>query len=220
MKRYNLQALTKWIDARHVRERAILLCAGIGLLVLSWLVFVHDPIVAAKQRETRSIASAQGRIADEQKRQDEIRKSYTGDPNAFALTRQRELRSAAETTNARLNELYGELISPRQMSQMLTSLLQRETMLTLVSLENQPSEALLQPGIGADNMPATQVYKHGLRMVFEGDFLETVNYLRSLERLEGNVFWENLDFEVLEHPRARISLDIYTLSTEQGWIGV
>lgn len=220
MKRYNLQALTKWIDARHVRERAILLCAGIGLLVLSWLVFVHDPIAAAKQRETRNIASAQGRMADEQKRQEEIRQSYTGDPNAFALTRQRELRSAADTTNARLNELYGELISPRQMSQMLTSLLQRETMLTLVSLENQPSEGLLQPGTDANNVPATQVYKHGLRMVFEGDFLETVNYLRSLERLEGNVFWENLDFEVLEHPRARISLDIYTLSTEQGWIGV
>ncbi|MGV3593466.1 MAG: hypothetical protein ACO1PZ_17415 [Gammaproteobacteria bacterium] len=220
MKRYNLQALMKWIDARHVRERAILLCAGVGLLVLSWLVVVHDPIVAAKQRETRNIASALGRMADEQKRQEEIRQSYTGDPNAFALTRQRELRSAADTTNARLNELYGELISPRQMSQMLTSLLQRETMLTLVSLENQPSEALLQPGVDANNMPSTQVYKHGLRMVFEGDFLETVNYLRSLERLEGNVFWENLDFEVLEHPRARISLDIYTLSTEQGWIGV
>ncbi|HEY0961426.1 MAG TPA: hypothetical protein VGE69_03635 [Pseudomonadales bacterium] len=220
MKKYNLQTLTKWIDSRDVRERAVLLSAAVGLLGMSWVVFIHDPIVAAKQRESRDIASAQARTAEERSRQEDIRSSYTGDPNAFALTRQRELRDAADTTNARLNELYGELISPRQMSQMLTTLLQRETMLTLVSLENQPSEALLQPGANADNLPTTQVFKHGLRMVFEGDFLETVSYLRSLERLEGNVFWENLDFEVLEHPRARISLEIYTLSTEQGWIGV
>lgn len=220
MKRYSLQALMKWIDARAMRERAVLLCAALGLLVLSWLVFVHDPIVAARNSETRGISVAQGRIADEQRRQTDIRTSYSNDPNAFALSRQRELRNAMATADGRLNELYGELISPRQMSQMLTTLLQRETMLSLVSLQNQASEALVPANTPAGADAPMQVFKHGLRMVFEGDFLETINFLRSLERLDGNFFWENLDFQVTDYPKARISLDIYTLSTEQGWIGV
>ncbi|MDY6983535.1 MAG: hypothetical protein SV422_10645 [Pseudomonadota bacterium] len=210
----------KWIDARAVRERAILLGAALGLFFLVWLVFVHDPVVAAQESEARSTTLAQARVLEEQKRQNDIRTSYSGDPNAFALARQRELRNAAATTDARLNELYGELISPRQMSQMLTTLLQRETMLNLISLENQPSEALVPANGTAGAEAPMQVFKHGLRLVFEGDFLETVNYLRSLERLDGNFFWDMLDFEVTEYPKARISLDIYTLSTEQGWIGV
>lgn len=219
MKGYSLQALLKWIDARQVRERAVLLGAAVALIGLSWLVFVHDPIVAAKAGETRAIATAQGRIADELRRQSDIRTSYSTDPNAFALSRQRELRAATDSADARLNDLYGELISPRQMSQMLTTLLQRNTMLSLVSLENQPSVALVKAGdTGSD--ASMQVFKHGLHMVFEGDFLETVEYLRSLERLDANFFWESLDFQMVEYPRARISLDIYTLSTEQGWIGV
>jgi MSHA biogenesis protein MshJ len=220
MKRYSLQALLKWIDARQVRERVVLLGAGLGLLAMSWLVFAHDPIVAAKESEARNILLAQSRVADEQKRQNDIRKSYSTDPNAFATARERELRTATQSADARLNDLYGELISPRQMSQVLTTLLQRETMLNLVSLENRPSEALLQASTTAGTSAPMQVFKHGLRLVFEGDFIETVNYLRGLERLEGNFFWENLDFQMVEYPRARISLDIYTLSTEQGWIGV
>jgi MSHA biogenesis protein MshJ len=220
MKSYSLQALLKWIDARQVRERVVLLCAALGLVVMSWLVFAHDPVVAEKNSATRAIASAQGRVADELKRQQDIRASFSNDPNAFALSRQRELVGATATADARLNELYGELISPQQMSQMLTTLLQRETMLDLISLENQPSVSLLPNNSTADGEAPMQVYKHGLRMVFEGDFLETVEYLRSLERLDANFFWDNLDFQVGDYPKARISLDIYTLSTEQGWIGV
>lgn len=222
MNKYNVQALLKWLDARHVRERAILLVAALGLLTMLWLVFVHDVMTAAKQAEARGITVADSRILEQQNRQNEIRNSYSSDPNAFALTRQRELREATASANERLNRLYGELISPQRMSQVLTSILQRETRLNLVSLENRPSQALLTAAANATspNAAPVQVFKHGMHMVFEGNFIETVYYLRSLESLDGNFFWENLEFQVTDYPNARISLDIYTLSTEQGWIGV
>jgi MSHA biogenesis protein MshJ len=57
-------------------------------------------------------------------------------------------------------------------------------------------------------------------MVFQGNYLETIKYLRSLEQLDGNFFWESLEFNLTTYPDGQISLDIYTLSTERGWIGV
>jgi len=221
MKKFNWQTLMKWLNARHPRERAILLVAGLGILGMMWLAFVHDALTAAKQQEARNITLTQGRVTDELNRQNEIRTTYTTDPNAYAQTRQRELRDAANEADARLNQLYGNLISPQQMNQVLVTLLQRETTLELVSLDNLPSEALISTAAAADAAtPQVQVFKHGLHLVFEGSFIDTVYYLRSLEKLDSNFFWENLEFNLDEYPKGNISLDIYTLSTERGFIGV
>jgi MSHA biogenesis protein MshJ len=221
MKNFSWQALKKWLDARHVRERVILLAAGVGIVAMAWLAFVHDAMTVAKENESRNITITNSRIAEEQNLQAEIRNTYTTDPNAFALSRQNDLREATEDADARLNQLYGELITPQQMSQVLTTILQKETMLRFRGLDNQPVEALIadNPATATDTAPAIQVYKHGLRMEFEGNFIETVYYLRSLERLDSNFFWENLEFQVTDYPNARISFDIYTYSTEKGFLG-
>jgi MSHA biogenesis protein MshJ len=222
MKKLNWESMMKWLNARHPRERVILLVAGLGILGMVWLTFVHDVLTAAKAEESRNITIAEGRFAEEQNRQNEIRTTYTTDPNVYAQTRQRELRDAANEAAARLAQLYGDLISPQQMAQVLVTLLQRETTLNLVSLNNSPSEALINTAAASADGTASgvQVFKHGLHLVFEGSFMDTVYYLRSLEALDSNFFWENLEFDLGEYPEGEISLDIYTLSTEQGWIGV
>lgn len=204
-------------------ERTILLLGVVGVVGMVWLSFVHDVLVAEKARAARNITIVDSTIAEEQNKQTEIRGTYTSDPNTFALSRQRELRDATGTAETRLNQLYGELISPQQMSRVLTTILRSETSLNLVSLENKPSEALLTATVdpaGDATDAGLQVFKHGLRMVFEGNFLEAVRYLRSLEQLEGNFFWESLEFSLTTYPDGKITLDIYTLSTQQGWIGV
>jgi MSHA biogenesis protein MshJ len=222
MKKLSWENIMKWLSARHPRERAILLVAGLGILGMMWLTFVHDVLTAAKAEESRNITIADGRIAEEQNRQNEIKTTYTTDPNVYAQTRQRELRDAANDADARLNQLYGDLILPQQMNQVLTTLLQRETMLNLVKLDNLPSEALIAaaPTAEAGAASGVQVFKHGLHLEFQGSFIDTVYYLRSLEQLDSNFFWENLEFELEDYPTGKISLDIYTLSTERAFIGV
>jgi MSHA biogenesis protein MshJ len=232
MKKLNWQAIMKWLNARRESERAVLLAAGLGILTMVWLTFVHDALLAAQQDVARNITIAESTVLEERGRQNEIRATYTTDPNVFAQTRQRELREAANNANARLNELYGDLISPVQMTQALQTLLRRETTLDLRSLDNLPPEPLISgvatsgtagsdaEGTSAAAIPAVQVFKHGIHLVFEGSFLDTVYYLRSLERLDSNFFWEKLEFDLTEYPRATISLDIYTLSTERGFLGV
>jgi MSHA biogenesis protein MshJ len=227
MKKLNYETVTNWLNARHHNERVILLAGVLGLLVMTWMTLVHGALVVAQETEARSIAVTDSLIVAEQTRQGDIRNTYTNDPNNFALSRQRELREATEAANARLNGLYGELISPQQMSQLLTAILQNDTRLKLVSLENTPSEVLVNSVVAADGevsdevlRAGVQVFKHGFRMVFEGNYLETIRYLRSLEELDGNFFWDSLDFDLAAYPNGRITLDIYTLSTEEGWIGV
>jgi MSHA biogenesis protein MshJ len=50
-----------------------------------------------------------------------------------------------------------------------------------------------------------------LQLHLEGSYLATLRYLRALEALPWEFFWDGLHFEVIEYPTARVRLDIHTL---------
>lgn len=227
-------SVKKMIEARTLRERVIVLSASLFLLVYTWLLLFLDPNNRDQRNFERRIQGAAGQIADLDKRFREIQGSYGDDPNAYIRSRLEELQEATLEVDAKLAELAGHLISPKEMSVLLTSILQQETSLKLINLTNLPPQALLSaevdamPLVGAaetklllsEGEQSLQVFSHGLRMEFEGSYVDTVNYLHSLEQSGSQFFWQSLDFQTLEYPNARISLNVYTLSTQRGWIGV
>jgi len=46
-----------------------------------------------------------------------------------------------------------------------------------------------------------------------------LEYLQKLEQLPNKFYWHRFDYQVLEYPKAQVSINIYTLSTQQWWIG-
>jgi MSHA biogenesis protein MshJ len=122
--------------------------------------------------------------------------------------------------------------------------------LRLVQLENlepQPLLADLPPvqgstagGVAANNasqpaaIPADNVatmteaaaanevglYRHGVKLVFEGDYMTTMEFLESLEQKSWRFFWQALQYDVEKYPNARVTLTLYTLSPERAWLGV
>jgi MSHA biogenesis protein MshJ len=214
----------KAINARKQEERVVLLLALVAVLVYAGMIFVIEPLQLQQADAARRITVTGAQLIEEDNQKAEIRATYSSDPDSFARTRQQELRAAVTEADLELDRLYGQLIDPREMSLMLTSILQRDTTLELISLNNKPSELLLSSALSeaadAGRQSSVELYRHGLQLVFEGTYLDTIRYLQSLEGLESNFFWETLDYSVQVYPMARITLDIYTLSTQRGWIGV
>ncbi len=236
MNKPDIKKVIASIEARQLGERAILL--GVVLLVIgyAWLILVFDRMNASQDELNRRSTILNAQITEQATRYVSIQNNYRSDPNAFARNRQQELQQETIEIDNELRRLYGQLIQPRQMAQVLSTILQRETTLKLVTLENLPPSIMtstnsgtMAPLVGASvielepgESPPDQinVFRHGLRMVFEGDYLETIRYLRSLENLESSFFWQSLNYEVTQWPVSRITLDIFTLSTQQEWIGV
>ena len=65
-----------------------------------------------------------------------------------------------------------------------------------------------------------QVFEHGLVLEFQGDFFSTLKYLRFLEEISGTFFWDAVRFRQVEWPEALVTLEIHTLSSNAGFIGV
>ncbi len=64
------------------------------------------------------------------------------------------------------------------------------------------------------------IYRHPLRLEFEGDYFEVLAYLAELEAGDWKLGWRALEYVVDEYPRASVTLEIETLSMEKSWIGV
>lgn len=66
---------------------------------------------------------------------------------------------------------------------------------------------------------AGQVYRHGLVLQFRGSYFNTLQYLQYLESLSGSFYWDRLDFQVDDWPTASVTLELHTLSSEEGFVG-
>lgn len=63
------------------------------------------------------------------------------------------------------------------------------------------------------------LYKHGLQIVFDGDFFRTLEYLKAIEGLKARFFWDSFALDVVEYPESRTTLSVYTISMGPAWIG-
>lgn len=60
------------------------------------------------------------------------------------------------------------------------------------------------------------VFKHTVVIRLEGGYFDMVDYLSALENLPWKFYWSELDYHVVEYPKAIVTLEVYTLSTGKG----
>ena len=73
----------------------------------------------------------------------------------------------------------------------------------------------------AGEAPLT-LYKQGLRLSLEGGYFDLLSYLQAIQASGWRLHWDSLDYQVGKEAGApaTITLVLYTLSREAGWIGV
>jgi len=226
MMRARLDKLASWIDAQSLRERAGILLAIIVAIFLLWdnaLLLPLEKNAKQLQVQIKKQAKDLQRVRDQQQA---ILKRASIDPDANTRKEIETLKTAMAVLDTRLREMTVNLVDPARMASVLEEVLTRETNLKLVQIEALPPTLLReQPveGAAAENDEETQlpdVYQHSLRVVFEGSYLETIDYMKQVEALSQQFYWGSVDFSVDEFPLARVTITVNTLSLSEAWIGV
>jgi MSHA biogenesis protein MshJ len=212
-----------WLDQRSLRERVLLLAAVlvVGFLAVDALYF--QPQGNRRRLLREEIATLDATLAELDSQAEAIQTRAQQDPDRELRARQQQLQTELAGLDERLQALTVDLISPRDMAEVLRDVLLRQQGLRLVRLENLPPLELLpaaEKGAEAKGEARTNLYRHPVRIVVSGTYLQTLDYLRELEKLQRKLFWEDLEIVVGEYPQAEITLTVYTLSYQRGWIGV
>ena len=74
--------------------------------------------------------------------------------------------------------------------------------------------------IVSKSVRSTVVYKHGVEIVIEGDYLEMVNYMTALEGMPWQLFWGKAKLTADESSKLSLTLTLYTLSLDKKWLSI
>lgn len=212
-----LSELRERYEARPRAEKGIMLAVSLMVIFWLYLIGVSDPLAASVSTLDQQILTAQVQVSALKARQQEARQAGENDPNQFVREQLEELVIAEATARQQLEEINGSVISATTMNRLLSEVLGTHEGLRLVRLENRPAERL----VGNDLSETAQLmYRHGLVLEFEGDYLSLLKYLVYLEGLSENFFWESLSITPGEWPVSAIRMELSALSPEESFVGI
>lgn len=214
-------------DALKPRERAMVFATG--AVVIGWLVFMMaiDSELTRYKRLSADLSRQQVTLAQLQAQTAELMRSAAQGPDAAGRARIAALKEQLAQFDADLRGVQQGLVPPTRMTRVLEDVLTRNSRVHLVKLKTLPVTALVDreakgepvraatPG-GTDSL----VYKHGIELTLEGGYLDLLDYLTRLEKLQWQMFWARTRIDASQYPRVQMTVTLYTLSLDEAWLVV
>ena len=212
------QALQVWFGLRPARERLILMLAIGVVLGYAWLLLGLDTLTARAADAERQLLQIQRENAALSNAHAALKNSAEEEPNS-ALQRQI---ARLEAQNARLDVEVGAmsvtLVEPERMAMVLSRVMAKQPNIELIGMQNRSAEQLFFRAV--DSGEPLVVFKHGLRLELKGRYLDALKYLADIEALGVRFFWESVTYEAEEYPDGILTIDVFTLSTQEQLINV
>ncbi len=227
-----LQRARSAFDARVPRERMLMFFVAVALVGFVadalWVTPAFKQWAQARTRHTTATAGLQ-RMSDDVARQG-------AESRAQELQQKRnldQLRERVQRTDAELHQVGSSLIPAADMLPVLERMLAQvgglrlramqslgRTELVASALPAAPPAALPAANAASTKADAGPVlYRHGFELTLEGTYADLLSYLRALETMP-HVLWGGVQFKVEQHPRALLTLRLYTLSLDRSWLEI
>lgn len=198
-----------------LRERVLVFGALLAVLVVGGDSLLIQPMYAKEGALTAEIEQLNEQM-------NVAAGSIAQGPDATTLAEQKHaaLTASLEAVNAELASATAGLIPPQRVAEMLREVLSRQGNVKLVSLHNEPVRSLVATSETDAAASLQGPYSHPVVMIVEGQYLDILDYLRTLEALSFRVYWNRLELSTDDYPRNRVRIELSTLSMDQDWLGV
>jgi MSHA biogenesis protein MshJ len=216
------------------REMLLIFISGLVLFfMVPFTLMVEGNLINTKEN-TRKIAKLTQSNKDLTQNINELTKALTLDPNQVIKEQIANLEQRLTKVDEQLLTLTEELINPIEMRQALIQLLKLQQGVSLLSFKVLPAEPLLftaqkEPnsdinGVNSATAETEQfasgLYRHGIQIKLSGKYFQLRDYLQQLEDLPWKFFWHDFNYQLIEYPKSELNIEIYSLSTNQEFVGV
>lgn len=220
--------LSAAINARTLREKLLILGAGIALIAMTADTFFIAPARQGMQVSERRAQQLQTDTVRLEAELFVLQNTGLPDPNAETRNRIETLEQEKTRLMTQLEGTVEEFVTPSQMNRLLHTLVSSTHGLTLQGIRSLPAEAL------TSNTPVPQaqgdvehelalpvIWRRSAELELSGDYNALLSYLRTLETLQWRLNWDSLTIYNNEQdaPAPRFVLRTHTLSLSEDWIG-
>lgn len=217
--------------AMSQRERMMIALAVIvGMAMLGSTVFVEPAraknklLSASVEKKNRENNSLKAQISA-------VQQQLGQDPNAATKAQLETLRAKLRQVSENLVRANDALVPPSEMNALLERILARQPGLQLVSLRTLKPGSFVERAAEKETVASAvdktlpkakefDIYRHGVEIRLTGSFSDLYAYLSQLEQEQKKLMWGEVRLKVLEHPKAELTLVVYTLSVDKEWLSL
>ncbi len=200
------------------REKGIIF-VGI-LLVILWLNYMYliEPVIAKISKANDTI-SEQALQIDTTQRQIGLYQGALGkDPNEAVNKSIAETEKSIKVIDQTLSELTANFISPHKMREVLSELLKSDDLVKVTEFKAIPASKVDIDGVPAGG--GIIIYQHGIRMSISGSYYDLQRYVSRIEQLPWRFYWKSFAYSVEQYPKAKLNIEIMTISTNEQFIAI
>jgi MSHA biogenesis protein MshJ len=203
-----------------LREQLLILFCGLAVVIFLMYTFLLGPVLDSSEKLQQNSVSAQKELTTLVGQVSNLYDKIKTDPNEPVRERIEILKGQIQNITEQFEAQTSNLVPANKMASILESVLAGSKGLKLIELQSiAPTPILLeQPKEGEE--PKASIYRHGVKLVFEGNYFDIQRYLEKIELLPWQFYWQKFDYLVGDYPTASVELEIYTLSTNKAFIGV
>jgi len=224
------------------RERLLIVSTLVAVIYIAFTFLVFgslDGVQSTREQKLKTLEQQQTQFDAELKLFSSL---LNTDPDKAKKQQIRALEAQMLQIEGSLNRLSVGLIPADELPILLKKVLQQTKTLRLQSIQTLPvSELSLQGEViepdavddpssdppefqyddaaESNKVETAGVFKHAVVMQLSGGFFETKQFIEALEALPWRLYWDSLEYSVSQYPSAIITLQVYTLSTDEGAFG-
>lgn len=228
-----INQMAERFNGLSTRERVLVFVSVLVILALLLFVVLIEPVMKRSAQIDNQLAAQQRASNARQVQISALSRMLKEDPSIEVRAQIEGLVGQQTELQEIIRERSEYLVAPSEVAPLIEQVLERESGVKLLKFSSLPVQQLqLTSATAADtDTPAAEesaqgealdvapVYMHGFEVTLEGDYNGVYAYLLQLESLPQAFFWEQMSYQVSEHPSALVTLRIYTLSISEAWIG-
>jgi MSHA biogenesis protein MshJ len=222
------EKLARKFDALQARERVMVFVAGLAVIAGLGFTLVIDGALTRHKIQAANADKLRTDLAQLQKQNAELSRLLSQDADAEGRKRVEDLRRQLGAFDSELRSVQQGLVPPNRMVKVLEDMLSRDANVRLVKLRTLPVTALTETagapveGSAAKSTGATKnlVYKHGIEVTVESNYLDLLAYQTRLEKLPWRMFFARTSVNAVDYPKVLMTITLYTLSLEEAWLVV
>ncbi|MGO1296887.1 MAG: MSHA biogenesis protein MshJ [Vibrio sp.] len=209
--------LVSVFESRSQREKVLIAIGCLAVVVLLLQILLLDSVeqtMASNQKQQQDIRLNNQRMSNENAL---LAKQLAKDPDVKLDQQINQLSAQHHILAQQLAYSVEGMVSPKKMSHLLQRVLKNTPNLTLIKMTSLPSRRLGKSSASAKD-DYSHYYIHPIRMELSGEYFTIRNYLKSLENLSVHYYWHRLSYKVTQYPKARVSVEVYTIGTQKEFI--
>lgn len=220
------------------REQYLILLTGlVAIIFISFSFFIDSSLSQIKDVKEKS----QRVVIENNSTRSSItifEEALAEDPNKKLKKQVTAYENKLKQVDEQLLLLTSELINPIQMRFALIDMLKVQKGVSLISFELLGVKPLMdrEGELAQDNKDVIQttenpsdkenlasninLYQHGIRLKLTGKYFQLRDYLTQLEAMPWKFFWRDFQYKIQEYPLGELEIEMYSLSTNEDFIGV